>query len=378
MSDIGRFPTEPLPAVFTGSRTYDLSESTTADLRLGDLIDLIGEESVRDFDLGYGDTIQGSLTFRQEISQRCGVTADEVITSQGASLALYLVAAELAPAESQAIITAPYYQQAYNTLKANGWDVSVVQNSFEQNYRLNVHGILELLTEQTRLVSIASPQNPSGVSVPVAEIKKLIRAMGEKSPDAYLLVDETYREAAFDRAKILPSVAALSPRVLTCSSISKAYGAPGLRAGWLTVTDPDLRKRFIVAKQNIVICDSSLTEKLATAVLSHSPTILKQQREHLAPALELVTAWQAAESEYLDWVAPDAGALCCMRLNKTRYEEADLEKFWQALADNDTLVRSGLQFGSDIRHFRLGFGHVPFAQLEAGLQNISKALQTAA
>lgn len=375
MSNFDRFPTEPLPAIFTGPRTYDLSESTTADLRFGDLIDLIGDDIVRGFDLGYGDSIQGSLPFRQEISQRCGVPTDAIITSQGASLALYLVAAELAPAGLQAIITAPYYQQAYNTLKANGWEVDIVQNLFEQGYRLNLSDITDLLSEQTRLVSIASPQNPSGVSVSVADIEELVACMAEKSPDAYLLVDETYREAAYTDSGMMPSTASLSPRILTCSSISKAYGAPGLRAGWLTVKDDQLRQRLIAAKQNIVICDSSLTEQLATAVLRHAPSILAQQRNHMRQRLAVVKRWQAGVSGFLDWVEPDAGALCCMRLNKQRFADSDLPKFWASLSEHDTLVRSGLQFGSDIRHFRLGFGHVTDQRLEIGLQNISAALR---
>ncbi|MFK7806037.1 MAG: pyridoxal phosphate-dependent aminotransferase [Anaerolineae bacterium] len=375
MSNSGRFPTMSLPSLFKGPRSYDLSESTTADLKFGDLIDLIGEDAVRNLDLGYGDLIQGSLEFRQEISRHCGdIPADMIITTQGASLALYLVASELGGAGSHAIIPAPYYLQAYNTLKANGWEVSVVQNRLEDGYSLNIEAISAQLNEQTKLVSVASSQNPSGVSIPIADIENLLSMMAEKSPAAYLLVDETYREAAFEEANILPSAASLSFRVLTCASISKAYGTPGLRAGWLTVPDETLRQKMITAKQNIVICDSSLTEKLATGVLKHAPTILKNQREHLAPALELVKQWQASEREYLDWAVPDAGALCCMRLNAARFVDADLEKFWQALAHNDTIVRPGLQFGSDIRHFRLGFGHVTFEQLEVGLQNISKAL----
>lgn len=371
----GRFPVKPLPSVFTGSRTYNLSESTTADLNFGDLIDLVGEDIIRSFTLGYGDLIQGSIDLRQEIGRHCGVPAEMIITSQGASLALYLVAAELAPSSSHAIIAAPYYQQAYNTLKANSWDVTVVQNLFEQQFQLNISAIHDQLTEKTRLVSIASPQNPSGVSVPVADIEKLLSIMAEKSPDAYLLVDETYREAAFDEAKMLPSVALLSSRVLTCSSISKAYGAPGLRAGWLTIPDESLRQRMIAAKQNIVICDSSLTEQLATAVLKNALTILAQQREHISAHLAVVKQWQADENDYVDWVAPDAGALCCVRLNSQRFSDDDLPKFWQALADHDTIVRPGLQFGSDIRHFRLGFGHVTVEQLKNGLRNISRALR---
>ena len=272
-------------------------------------------------------------------------------------------------------MSAPYFQLTYNTLNAHGWSVAVVQNEFDAGYQLNLNGLADELNPQVGLVSLASPQNPSGVSYPLETVQELVGIMASKSPNAVLLVDEIYREAVFDEQNLVGSASNLSPRIITCGSVSKAYGVPGLRAGWLIVADPELRQRFITAKQNIVISDSVLTETLAAKVLSHAPEILKQQRQHMATGLQLVEQWVESESEFVDWVRPDAGALCCMRLNRDRFNDDQVTAFWHHLAEVDTFVRPGLMFGSDSRHFRLGFGSLPFDQLEIGLDNVSKVLR---
>jgi len=370
----GRFPDIHGHGFNPGPYRFDLSESTSHDLTLGDIMDFMGIANARNIRLDYGESSNGLRALRDAVGRRSSVPADWIVTTQGANFALYLVASELGKQDDSAIITAPYFQQAYSTLTANGWRVHVVQNHFEQNYRLNVEGITDALARDTRLVSIASPQNPGGISTPLATIKRLLDVMKERSPNAFLLVDETYREAAYSATGILPSAASLSTKVITCSSISKAYGTPGLRAGWMTLPDENLRQTMISAKENILITDSVLTEQLATVVLDNADSVLEKQRALLVPALKRVARWQSDQRHQLDWLPPDAGALCCMRLSHQRFDDSVLPRFWQALAELDTFVRPGVMFGSDLRHFRLGFGHLSLDALEAGLENISTAL----
>ena len=378
MTSHNRFPLNNLKPLYTGHRKYDLSESTTKDLAMGDMIDLIGLDAVRNISLDYGESIAGLDALRHEIGLRCGVDAETVVTTQGAAFALYLVSAEIGTPGDKAIIPAPYFAQSYNTLIAHGWDVTVVQNDLDDGYKLNVDTISAALDADTKLISIATSQNPSGVSIPLATIKQLLAIMDEKAPNAYLLIDETYREAAYSAETLIPSAASLSPRVITCASVSKAYGAPALRTGWLTLPDATMRQKIINAKQNTVICDSKLTETLATAILQNADTLLQQQRAHIAPALALVKEWQAGHRQYVDWAEPDAGALCCMRLSPAHFDDDGVTAFWESLEQTETIVRPGLLFGSDTRHFRLGFGHIPYQMLEKGLENIAIALASGA
>ena len=144
--------------------------------------------------------------------------------------------------------------------------------------------------------------------------------MRTKAPAARLFVDETYREATYGDELPPQSAAALDVAIITGGSVSKAHGAPGLRVGWLTVRDPKLRERLTVAKMNLVISGSPLDETLAATVLDHREAILRQRRTLLATGLSTVAAWVGNQAGMVQWVKPDGGALCCLRLNPTAFD----------------------------------------------------------
>ena len=124
-----------------------------------------------------------------------------------------------------------------DALRGVGARVVTVSARFEDGYRIDLDAFRDKLSARTRLVMFASPQNPSGVSITHGEIGEMLDAMSRHCPEAILLVDETYREATYGSTPAASTFAGLSGRVLTCASLSKAYGAPGLRIGWLTVPD---------------------------------------------------------------------------------------------------------------------------------------------
>jgi aspartate/methionine/tyrosine aminotransferase len=183
------------------------------------------------------------------------------------------------------------------------------------------------LSPNTTLVSIASPQNPSCIRVTHDEIRELLAAMAALAPEAWLFVDETYREAVYGNDPVPPSAAGLGPRVLTGASISKAHGLPGLRVGWLTVPDRDLRERLISAKINTIVSCSVLSEALPARLLGKVESLLAPRRELLRRALDILARWHDGERHRIDWVRPHAGALCCLRLNPEVFDEAAVERF---------------------------------------------------
>jgi len=114
-------------------------------------------------------------------------------------------------------------------------------------------------------------------------------------PEAVLFVDETYREATYGDAVAAESVAGIHPRVVTGASVSKALGAPGLRTGWLTVPDAELRSRIAVAWMNLVISGSVLDEALAAVLLRNKEAVLGPRRLLLAEALQQLAGWCEGE-----------------------------------------------------------------------------------
>ena len=373
----GRFPYNEIISLLDVNRPFNLAESTSQDLTVGELLDLAGLDRIRGLKLGYG-TSAGSMALREEIAKLCKVSPEQVVTTQGTALGLFLLAFEACRAGDQAVLATPCFPLSRDSLAGAGVDVREVRLSFEDGYRLDLDRMGAALTPRTRLVSIASPQNPSGVQASRADVERLLALMRTRSPQALLFIDETYREATYGDAPVLESLAALDPRIVTGSSVSKALGAPGLRTGWLTVADADLRSRLVVAKMNTVISGSVLDETLAVVLLQHREHVLEPRRKLLAGALETLTTWCESERGRIEWIRPDAGALCCLRLRAEAFDAAAVARFWELLPRHDLQLACGKWFGESDRAFRLGFGYLPPERLGPALSALSTALDAAA
>ncbi len=375
---VGRFPRNEIISLIDENRRHNLGESTGRDLTFGDLLDLLEDdgEALRSLSLGYGSSA-GSQVLRQVVADACGISPDWVITTQGCALGLFLLAFELCRPGDEVVLVTPCFPHSRDGLRGCGVQVRQVPVRFSDGYRIDPSRIADALSPATRLVSIATPQNPSGVRVPEATVRAILDAMTARAPDAWLFVDETYRDATYGNEMPLPSAAAMGRRVITGSSVSKAHGAPGLRVGWLTVADDDLRQRLAVAKFNTVISGSVVSEALAAALLSRAGSVLGPRRALLAEGLAILAQWHARERHRLEWIRPDAGALCCFRLAPGAFDSAAVERFWAALPGNDLQLASGTWFGDERRVFRLGFGYLPVADLPAALAAVSRAMDQA-
>jgi aspartate/methionine/tyrosine aminotransferase len=358
------------------NRPFNLAESTSQDLTVGELLDLAGLEHIRNLKLGYG-TSAGSVALREAIAEGCNVPAGQIITTQGTALGLFLLAFEVCRSGDEAVLATPCFPPSRDCLLGAGVSVCEIKLSFENGYRLELDQIDAGLSPKTKLVSIASPQNPAGIQTSRADIEKLLVLMERRSPDAILFIDETYREATYGDNAVVESFAGLDSRIVTGASVSKALGAPGLRTGWLTVADADLRERLAVAKMNTVISGSVLDETLATALLRNREGVLASRRRLLAGALQELALWCESEHERIEWVRPDAGALCCLRLRSDAFDETAVLRFWDLLPGHDLQLASGTWFGESSRVFRLGFGYLPPARLGPALSALSMAMDAA-
>ena len=328
---------------------FDLAESTVAPLRLSDLPAL-----PPDLTLGYG-TPAGDASLRQLIAERCGVGPDQVIVTVGAVEAMSLVAHVVG---GPVLLVTPCFPPARSLPESLGLAVDTLPLSFDEGYRMRP---VSVTGPSPRLVSLASPQNPAGVRFTDEELRAVLAA----APDAVVLVDETYRESTYGGAEPRPSAAAMSSRVVTCSSLSKAYGAAGLRLGWLTCTDPALYEQLRAAKFRTTIASSTVDQALGAAVLRAGRSIREPRARRLREALDELVAWASVNGAEI--VPPDAGALCCVRLPVGA-------GFGERLAALETRLAPGSWFGEDDRVFRLGFGHLSPADFTVALQRLARAL----
>jgi aspartate/methionine/tyrosine aminotransferase len=374
----GRFPRNEIISLLDVNRRYNLAESTAQDLTFRELLELAGgTAALDDLPIGYGSSA-GLPRLRAAVATLAGVRPDEVVTMQGTALGLFLLAFELCRPGDEAVIVTPCFPPARDTLLGAGVSLRECRLGFDGGYRLTAGAIEPLLNDRTRLVSIASPQNPSGVRTPLAEIEAILDLMRRKAPAARLFVDETYRDATYGDEPPPPSAAGLDAAILTGGSVSKAHGAPGLRVGWLTVRDADLRERLVTAKVNVVLSGSPLDETLAAVVLENRETILGARRDLLAEGVATVAAWVAGQSGLVDWVRPEGGALCCLRLDPAAFDAAGIARFWVALPDAGLQLADGAWFGEASNVLRLGFGYLPIAVLPAALEALSATLRKTA
>jgi DNA-binding transcriptional MocR family regulator len=199
--------------------------------------------------------------------------------------------------------------------------------------------------------------------------------MEETCPEAYLLLDETYREAAYGDDAVAPSAIGLSPRVISCASLSKCHGAPGLRLGWAITRDAALKEQLVVAKFNTVISCSPLDETLALHVLERRDQIIGERRRRLAEGLAVTADWVRENEAFVEWVRPDAGALCCVRLKPSVFDNGAVDRFYANLARQGIRVANGTWFGDEARVFRLGFGLLSLADLTTALARLSATVR---
>ena len=344
----------------------NLTESSVRDRSLADL----GIE-VGDMLLFYGDHT-GHEGFRGAIAARCGGAGrDDVLVTAGAAQALFIIATCLLERGDHLVVVRPNYATNIETPRAIGADVSFLDLTFEDRYRVDVDALMALVEPRTRYVSVTVPHNPTGAMMTEEELRALVEAV--ERAGCRLLVDETYREMT--SGEPLPVAASLSERAVSVSSLSKTYGIPGIRSGWLVSRDRELMETFLAAKEQIGICGSVVDEEIAARAYAQRDEWLPRVNAFIAARLDVVAAWMAGE-ELMEWVQPRGGCVCFPRIRPEA--PVDVDEFYRVLNDvHGTYVGPGHWFEQPRRHMRIGFGWPLPDELERGLAAISSSLRAA-
>ena len=346
----------------------NLSESSVSDRRLADLgLDLDLDRLL----LCYGDHL-GDPPLREAIAaQGDGLTAEDVTVAPGAAAALFCVATALLGPGDHMVVVRTNYATNLETPRTIGADVDIVDLRYEDGWALDIDELrARVRPGRTKMISVTCPHNPTGAVLEAEDLERLVKLA--EGTGAVLLVDETYRDLT--HAERLPMAATLSSRAISVASMSKAYGLPGLRIGWAVTTDHDLRETILAAKEQIVICGSTIDEHIAGKVLANRdrihPPILREVRERLA----VVQAWLDTQAIF-EWVPPRGGVVGFIRFRPD--VAVDTGAFYQhLLADHGTYVGPGHWFEVDDRYFRLGYGWPTPAELRDGLQGLTAAAAT--
>jgi len=356
---------------------YDLGRSTSNNLCFEAVLDDALVAELRKASVGYGTT-SGNALLRAAIATNVGIYPDNVLTTNGAIGALHLAVFCLCDHGDEVVTVTPGFPATFDIIQALGARMKPLALRFDDGYRVDVARLASLLGERTKLVLLISPHNPSGVTTSPEVLASVLDIMRVQSPEAYLLLDETFREATYGDHQAEPSGATLSDRVLTVSSLSKAHGAPGLRIGWITCGAPELLAHLKVGKGKTAISGSILEERLAVRILANAGDILRERNQRLGVALGAVENWVAGNAELVEWTRPDAGGMCCVRLKCSAYDDAGVERFYRLAGQRRINLATGDRFLDERRVFRLGFGALPIATFERALDALEDTCRSAA
>lgn len=345
-----------------GTIQFNLAESSMRDINLSDVnVDL------SNLVLFYGEH-KGIPKLREAIKEDSTIlTANDVLVTSGAATALFIVATTLLNPSDHLVVIRPNYGTNIETPRAINCAISIIDLKFEEGFEMDVSKISEAIRPNTKLISITNPHNPSGKLYSEQTIRQLVE-LAEKS-NCRLLVDETYRDLNF-QTTLNPYVAELSENVISVSSVSKSFGAPGIRIGWLICRDQKLMHNFLAAKEQICLCNSVVDEEIAFHLLHNKATILEKSHLHIITNFAYMKEW-FAEQDFLEWVEPDAGVVCFPRV-KAGFN-VNTESFYNTLYTKyKTIVGPGHWFEQNKIYMRIGFGYPGLSELQTGLSNLQQ------
>lgn len=343
---------------------YNLSESSVADRRLGEL-----KVRLDDVLLCYGDH-RGAPDLRRLIAEGGrGLSPDQVLVTAGAAGALFIIATSLLAKGDHIVVLRPNYATNIETPRAIGAEISFVDLTFETGFRLDLAAVEAMIRPETKYLSITYPHNPTGVMLSEAELRAVVDLVERRG--IRLLFDETYRDMT--RGPVLPVAASLSDRVISVSSLSKSYGIPGIRIGWLITQDAALMETFLAAREQIGISGSIVDEYIGYVALSQREDWLEFNKARIGSAFAIVKDWIEAEP-LVEWVEPSGGCVCFPRILPS--VNVDVAAFHHRLYhDHGTYVGRGRWFEQDDRHFRIGYAWPTETELRHGLAAISAAIR---
>lgn len=335
---------------------YDLAQSNLPTVSLGDVGPL------EDLDLSWAHT-GGSPELRKLIARISRVSEDEVLVTQGASEANFLVGLALLDKNSRVVVERPSYEPLWKTFHLLGAKISYQPRPFEEDFGVSVERLARSLPEDTKLLVLTNLYNPGGTVMERGVLSELATLAEERG--FYVLVDEIFREAALDREP--PCALTIGERFIVTSGLSKFYGLGGLRIGWC-LASADAHSKIRAAKNFTSVAPSTLSDALAVRALRMKEKVRQRNRKLIGENRKLVEEW-VDRQDSVEWVPPDGYT------SFPRFQGNVDELVSIALKRHGTLIAPGSFFG-DARHFRLCFG-MDTAELESGLDGLARSMKKA-
>lgn len=351
------------------SARHNLTASDAESMSIDELLALAGSDSrqaLLDLELAYIPS-WGTDALRAAIASSYDELAlGDVLTFAGAEEALFWILQLLLEPDDHAIVTVPNYQSFEAVALAGGCAVDALPlwsgEGRELQWTLDLDRFRSLLRPNTKLAAVNFPNNPTGFVPDLDTWREFLEICTERG--IRVVSDEVHRGLELEPPRTLAQAADLSPEALSINVMSKAYGLPGLRVGWVACRDRSVLQRLERAKHYTSICNTAPGEFLARLALDHGGAILARNHAIVEANNRLFEKFADDHQGLFDYHPPDGSCVAF-----PRYLGADgVEAFCRKAVEQDgvlllpaSVFRSAL-VEIPMDRFRIGLGRNTFAE----------------
>ena len=347
---IEHFKMERMQSQWENLVDYNLSESGVHPLSLQELISSRDMEEISKTNLGYLQT-NGTPELRERVCALYpGTDIENILITTGSAEANFLLAWSQIDPGDEALFMIPNYMQLWGLMRAFGAQVKTYQLRENLDWNPDLDELKKLITSRTKIIAVTNPNNPTGSRLST-EARETILELAEKA-DAWIFADEVYQGAELD-GQTTPSFWGPYDKVVVSNGLSKAYGLPGLRMGWM-VAPKDFIHQVWPYHDYTTISISAVSDRLARIALApeNRDKILARTRDILGANIGILCSWFEKQDGLFHYLPPQAGAITFARygldINSTELVNTIREK-------KSVLIVPGDHFAMD-RYLRFGYG----------------------
>jgi aspartate/methionine/tyrosine aminotransferase len=295
---------------------YNIAETCVHSITLNELFELAGEDQQEfmkelfDKRLTYGHIV-GSPEFKAGVcSLYENMKEENILSTHGAIGANHLVFYSLVEKGDRVISVLPTYQQLYSIPEAFEADVQILKLKPENKFLPDLQELRRLVTENTKMICINNPNNPSGALMSEEMLCEIVEIA--KSVNAYVLCDEVYR-GLNQKDGYTKSIVDIYEKGISVSSMSKVFSLAGLRMGWIVASKEIIEECFRHRDYNMISC-GMLDEAFSALALKNSDKILDRNKKIVRDNLAILDKW-VSEQPCISYVKPDAGTTTLLYYN---------------------------------------------------------------
>ena len=346
------FRIEQFFAKYEFKAKYLLSSSDAESRTIQELLDLEADARERFLQLWCGYTESpGAPYLREAIAAiYSGVKSEGILVLAAAEEGIFVLYHALAGPHDHIIVETPCFESALEVARSTGAQISKWRRRFENGWAHDLAALEELIQPNTKIIYLNTPHNPTGLLMPSSVFQHVIRLAAARG--IIVFSDEVFRELEHNPTDRLPAACELYDRAVSLGSMSKTYGLPGLRLGWLACRNREILDRCLEFRYYTTICNSAPSEFLSALALRHREVLAQRNREIVQRNLPLLDVFLRQRSHLFAWTKPNASPMGFVYVKPQRDVPALCE---QVVRECGVMLLPGAVY-DEPRHVRFGYG----------------------